>query len=283
MDVERHMPRMKKLIRACAVMGAFGLINATLWADDVPASVLNSNGLATNVSVNVLGWGPNPAYPVSFSFGIGGGFAATVDNYRTTVWCVDAQEDIFLPTTYSADLVSTTAVTANSNYVHYGNVTPSGWQMDLGAAYASAQTRFQMAAYLVGQYSNFPNGPAPNDLQNQEIQTAIWEIMWNGGTGAPDGLTYSQIQAGPGTSTAVQNAVAGYISDAQNFVSNPLNAGYFNNFAIVSGNVDPSGNLTSPGYQTFLIQVPEPSTWFLLLAGLGLVALNRRRTYAKSL
>ncbi len=64
---------------------------------------LNSSGVQTNTQVNVPSG--NPTYPVSFSFGSGGGFTATIDSTNTAMWCVDAEEDIAPPTIYNADLV----------------------------------------------------------------------------------------------------------------------------------------------------------------------------------
>src|SRR5579862_8579680 len=92
-------------------------------ADAFPASLLAPNGVLTNQAVTVLTDPPNPKYPVSFAFGTGGGFAATVDGINTIVWCVDAEEDISFPTSYQADIVQLSTLVANSADVRYGSVT----------------------------------------------------------------------------------------------------------------------------------------------------------------
>lgn len=266
-----------------------GMITSAAWADPLPAAILNSAGALLNTGVDIKSAAQgNPTYPVNFSFGTGGGFAATIDGYNTTVWCVDAEEYIWLPTTYQADVISLNSIAANAAYVHYGNVTgvyngtsnTTGWQLDLGAD-NNALARYRMAAYLVSLYQGFPNGPSPNSTQNKDLQTAIWEITWNHSL-TPD-LTFGQIQNGVGASD--QAIVQNYITQAQAFADNGANAGFFENFAIVSGSVNAAGGLTSPGYQTYVVQlnaVPEPAGWLVLLIGLALIMLRPYRRRAPS-
>jgi hypothetical protein len=70
--------------------------------------------------------------------------------------------------------------------------------------------------------------------------------------------------------TAANNglsAVATLIAQAQAFVNSNPNAALFNQFAVVSGAVNPSGSLLAPGIQTYLVQVtPEPNSIFVLMS-----------------
>ncbi len=270
----------------CSICVGFiaAVFSGVAIADPValPSSNLNSSGYQLSTSVNMPSG--NPTYPVSFSFGSGGGFTATIDSTNTAMWCVDAEEDVSPPTKYNADLVQLSTISSNSSYVRYGSVTGSGWQNNLGVD-NTAQKRFEMAAYLISQYPGVPAGPNPsNTTTDKELQTAIWEIMWNSTVPPQGGITYSKI-TGDGTNAA---NVATDIFNAQNFVNNAANASFFNNYAVVSGGANLDGSLISPGIQTYIVQlapsaVPEPASVFLfgsLLA--GAFALTRR-TRAKRL
>ncbi len=201
----------------------------------LPSSVLNSSGVQLDTSVHVPSG--NPTYPVSFNFGSGGGFTATIDSTNTVMWCVDAEEAISPPTTYNADLVELSKVATDKSYVRYGNVSSSQWKLSLSGDNTPLQ-RYEMAAYLISQYPGLPAGPNPsNTLTDKELQTAIWEVMWNTSVSPAGSVTWSKIFNGGGAlNTADENQVATYISQAQSFVNNSANASFFNNFAIVTGN-----------------------------------------------
>ncbi|MGH9436546.1 MAG: PEP-CTERM sorting domain-containing protein [Terriglobia bacterium] len=256
----------------------------------LPGSVLNSSGVQTNTTVSVL----DGTYPVGFNFGYGGGFTASIDAIDTVIWCVDAEEDITLPTHYQADLVQLSQIGSNTNDVRYGTVT-SGWQLDLSGA--DAQQRYEMAAYLIDKY--YPGvsasagtvaGPTqPANLMDQEIQTAIWELLWNSSVSPQGGITWPDIQSGSKTSTPLFNptdmtAITGYINDAQTWVSANPTASLFDNYAVVSGSLNSDGTLHSPGIQTYLVQltpVPEPASVILLASLLVAAFALVRRTRTK--
>jgi hypothetical protein len=252
----------------------------------LPSTVLNSSGYQLNTSVSV--GASNPAYPVSFNFGSGGGFTATIDSTNTIMWCVDAEEDIAPPTTYNADLVKLSTIGTNSSYARYGNVSSSQWQLNLSGD-NTAQQRYEMAAYLISQYPGYPVGPSPsNTLTDQELQAAIWETLWNSSVSPQGGLTYSKVFNGGGAFNSTdETAVANYISQAQAFVNNSSNASFFNNFALVSGGVNSNGSLQSPGVQTYIVPlytpatVPEPASIVLLGSLLAGAFLLVRRLRAK--
>lgn len=245
----------------------------------LPANILNGNGALINTAVSVPSG--NPTYPISFSFGSGGGFSATIDGYSTVMWCVDAEEDISPPTDYSADLVQVSQIAANSNDVRYGNVT--NWQNNGPApdyTNYTAEQRYEMAAYLIDTYySPLPNGPNPsNTLQSRSVQTAIWELLWN--DTSSDGLSYSQV-SGDGSSPGT------YVTAAENFVAANPNSSIFDDYAVVSGGLTYGGGLKSPGVQTYLVQltspspVPEPASVILFASLLIAVFALRRRARGK--
>ncbi len=260
---------------------SLGVFSVAAVADPVPLSstVLNSNGVQIYTSVNVPAG--NPTYPVSFSFGSGGGFTATIDSTNTAMWCVDAEEDISPPTTYNADIVEVSQIGNNSSDVRFGNVGSSGWALNLGPGYDTPQERFEMATYLVNQYPGLPGGPTPsNTTTDQELQTAIWEIMWNNSVTSESGITFSAIQ---NDGTNMSN-VAADITAAQNFVNANPNASLFNNYAVISGGANANGSLITPGIQTYLVQldaVPEPASVVLFGSLVGGVLALTKRTRSK--
>ena len=272
------------------------LFTGLALADAFPASLLAPNGVLTNQAVDVLPDPPNPRYPVKFTFGTGGGFEATVAGFDTILWCVDAEEDIWFPTKYSTDIVQLSTVATNASDVRYGNVSgvyssttnPTGWALDLGASDNDALARFEMAAYLVSQYGNFPAGPSGNDAasiaMNKEIQTAIWEITWNNSVSPGGGITYAAISSAAPSgvpSATFLPAVQNYINQAQACIDHPASCA-FNpaNYAVVSGPLTSvtSGDLASLGYQTYIVQLtPEPTSIALLGVVGAWVFFARRR------
>ncbi len=253
-------------------------------ADAFPASLLAPNGVLTDKAITVLSQPPNPVYPVKFAFGTGGGFEATVDGINTIVWCVDAEEDIKFPTSYHGDIVQLSTLVANSADVRYGSVTGATWQNSLPGD-NDALARFEMAAYLVSQYGNFPSGPSSSNAMNQEIQTAIWEIMWNSSVNPQGGITYAKIAKAPSGipqatfDAAINDPTTGYIALAKQCIDN-LATCAFNpaNYAVVSGAVKSSGALKPTGYQTYIVQLtPEPASIALLGVVGAWVFFARRR------
>jgi hypothetical protein len=271
----------KKCGLCVGLITLLGLFISVAVADPLPASVL-TNGVQKDTLVNVPGG--NPTYPVSFSFGSGGGFTATIDSTNTVMWCVDAMEDISPPALYNADLVEVSKIAANPSYVRYGLVT--SWGIDM-PTYDTAQQRFEMATYLVSLYPGVPAGPNPsNTLMDRELQAAIWEIMWNNSITPGGGITLSSITSG-GTDPATdftsteQTQVTAYITQAKSFVHNNPNASLFNYYAVVSGGVSSDGSLSSPptlGTQTYIVLLtPEPASIIMLGSLIASVfALTRR-------
>src|SRR5579875_940005 len=275
---------------ACVVLiGCLTFFAGFAAADPQPlsSSVLNGSGVQLYTSVNVPAG--NPAYPVSFNFGSGGGFTTTIDSTNTVMWCVDAEEDIAPPTTYNADIVEVSKIGSNSSDVRYGSVTSGQWQNSY-TVITTTQQRYEMAAYLVSTYPGVSTGTVTGPTQSpsltldeQEIQTAIWEIMWNSSVSPQGSITYSDIANGSnGTAlftTSEKSTILSLITQAQTYVENNPNATLFNDYAVVSGGANSNGSLQSPGIQTYLVQlnspsaVPEPASVVLLGSLLAFVFL----------
>lgn len=184
-------------------------------------------------------------YPV----GAGGGFAGTVDGTSTYFWCVDDQ-DFFssIPTSFSGNLVPLGNWTSSQTVTVETTSSPT-WGDGLSL---TALQRYQAAAWLIMQYSDFPNGPTGTSADAQ-IQDAIWRLTFVNGRGGTI----------PATNSFYNSAVA--------FISNPANSNFsFGNFAVVASST-----------QLQLVQVaatvPEPGTLCLLGASLFAVGMLRRR------
>ena len=213
---------------------------------------LSATGVGKTVSItghpyNVLG---------------GGGFSATIAGFETLVWCVDSQNEVTVGDMYVANVTLLDDWLLGMNdLVEKGETT--AWSD--GKSLTPLQ-RYQAAAYLVGQYSGFPDGPDANTAANRNIQRAIWRTTHESGGG---GLF-------PGANS--------YYTNAMNFIQLPGNIDFGKGtWAVVSGPATLNGELLDKGtIQTFLVQVaatetPEPATYGLIGAALVGLACYRRR------
>jgi len=236
--------------------------------------------------------------------GYGGGFKSNLTTGLTTttalMFCVDFSNDVSIPDTNVGVNIST--LVDNSNIsdtrfgstpltfrsITYGNTTlanqlavddPSAVTILNGA---SALQRYQMAAYLVSNYS-FINNPLPTsnnyyggagDQKDLGIQSAIWTILDAQGenyvppTGSQDG------------------AIETWLINAANWLQSG-DKSILSKFEIVSDSrIAGSNNPLNTGIQEFLTMapttVPEPSFYGALAFGLGALLWRVRRDRGNS-
>lgn len=218
----------------------------------------------------------------------GGSFAAQIPSGATNqpfpyaIWCVDSQNQVSNNQSYNASIISLASISANSNIVRYGNVTGSGWTLNLGSGFDNATTRYRMAAALIQQYKPIPPDPL-NNLDNAAIQLAIWQIMDTNPPAIASNNNTSSVAGAPGSGTVigVNAAATTWVNWAKNNMV-ALNA----KWAVISGALNGgSTGFTSPAVQTFLVQftgedltVPEPGFYAVLSIGLvALFSIARRR------
>lgn len=194
----------------------------------------------------------------------GGGFSATVHGFDTTVWCVDSQNFVSVGSLYIANVILLGDWSSGQNpLVRKG--TNTNWSDGLSL---TALQRYQASAYLLEQYSGFPDGPDANTTANRRVQNAIWRMTHQKGVSG----TYPSSNS--------------LYTDAVSFITNPLNVDFGKGtWAVISGAVNLQGEFTSSKFQTFLVQVtpditetPEPATYGLMGAALCGLAFIRRRT-----
>jgi hypothetical protein len=239
---------MRKVLQTICSAALLSLGAISAFAAPIPLSAVGV-GKTINITAhpyNILG---------------GGGFSATVDGFDTTVWCVDSQSTVSVGDMYIANVIllgdwaggqnALVRKGTNNNWSDGENLTPL--------------QRYQASAYLIEQYSGFPDGPDANTAANRRVQRAIWRTTHQTGAGGEF----------PNSNTEYTNAV--------NFITNPLNIDFGKGtWAVISGAVNLQGEFVKPSYQTFLVRVavsdvPEPATYGLIGAALCGLAFVRRR------
>jgi hypothetical protein len=204
--------------------------------------------------------------------------------------CIDYQNDTYIPSTvYSANLSSVTVGSDLSNTRHGGSPDPDptlgAWTftnnsfdytsgtLNLADTEASAEARYAMVTYLASQYVLGPSISVTAQAQDDQIQSAIWQIMSTTPPATPaspvDIVTGSgnylsaaagwYVGSGDGTSAAAQQLLSRYTVVTN---VNPLIAGPYPNQV-----------------QEFLVlgAAPEPRYILLLMPAMLGVWLLRRK------
>ena len=213
-----------------------------------------------------------------------GGDGNLEDGTLKYLYCVDFQNDVYIPSrVYAANLTTLTNGADMSNTV-YGRTeaqwapgdaaapivfTNTTFQIDASQSFtpASALQRYQMAAWLISQY-NLPNA------NRNAIQYAIWQALAvNAPTGEPANK-FPKLNAK--TTTAVNDLLAA----AADFVKNDYSEEFFSHYHVVT-QVAPLYLHGPNQIQEFIVIMPEPA-FAIPIAGLGIFILARRRSRAGS-
>jgi hypothetical protein len=283
-----------------------------VFADNPPLPSTGYTG--TNIDIAMQNWeyitsGGGGEFGGQVTPGSGGSAGQSV---LTNFWCVDYQEAFSFGQSSLANITPLADVDGNSQ-VRYYNVTNTGSPTWLNTAIpgganlpSDAQSRYEMAAYLVMQYDGL-NGSAATPYDDT-IQNAIWAITDN--SGYAGGGIY---EPGTQTLTSGTGSINSWVSQA---LANYQTVGVGANpdsWAVVSWGANSSGVLGTGPYsdtdtsdstgggarQTFLVELgtnsltigngsggvggaptPEPGFYGLLALGLGGLFFAARRKKA---
>ncbi len=222
--------------------------------------------------------GANPVSLVvgTYNFALdggGGGAEATLNGVSVQIFCDNFANEIYVPSTDSAD-VTTLGSSENLSETRFGGV--SSWTtIDLtsgstastdnaffaSAAGSAASARYDMVAYLVSLYK-IGNG---NNTANNQIQEAIWTLMDPAAYATASPVVTLINPSGTGVPTADLEAAANWYLDG-----GATNA-FLSQFEVVSDATMTPGAAGAPGVGGFQEQIvftpaPEPrgSIWMLI-------------------
>ncbi|HEY7388819.1 MAG TPA: hypothetical protein VH640_09935 [Bryobacteraceae bacterium] len=229
--------------------------------------------------------------------GYGGAFQGVIatnipsQTYATMFFCDDFSNDVSIPSEMvQVDITSLAAGLDFIDQTRFGAVT--GWrpiQNSLPAGETLSQStqntinnadafeRYEMAAYLISNYSFFDSGPPVwdhyySDPDNTGIQSAIWDIL------DPSSDLYL-----PPADAGQDGKVAIWLTNAADWLP-AANQALLSRVRIVSDvaiSQASSGRTTQVGIQEFLTlqAVPEPGLYGVLSLSLGLIywAIRRER------
>jgi hypothetical protein len=227
--------------------------------------------------------------------GYGGGFegkiSANNQNYIQMLYCVDFSNDVTIPDwNIGVNLTPIAAGTQFQNDTRFGDVTiwrPVQNYLPTGDPHlsstvintvnnATALERYQMAAYLVSNYTFFNHAlPASNqiysDATDRGIQSAIWAIL------DPTSDLYV-----PPKSLTDSGNINYWLTQAAQWLptaNTPTGEQLLSRFRIVSdAKIASNLNPTQVGIQEFITSVPEPGFYGMMGIGLaGLLWMARRR------
>jgi hypothetical protein len=204
-------------------------------------------------------------------------YSGTVNGTTQRLNCVDFFHDVFVGEIWNVTTTNLAAASLNNNLLLSTRDGSSGGYSSL----SDVLKIYKQAAWLTDQYAA---NPASDPNQSIAIQTAIWSIVDNGPTNAPNqkyvnsgdfwsngGQVSSAVNTGAGST--------GYWIDRAQVAYATQPGGYYGKFNILTG-VGGSG-----GAQEFLYSrttvTPEPGTLVLMgsafLGMAGFVRMRRRK------
>ena len=243
--------------------------------------------------------GPVPLVLSSYNFqlaGGGGGASATLNGVPVEIFCDNFYNEIYVPSTNSAD-VTTLGTSANLSETRFGGVASTAWTTitlsdgntsldntddaffnnpngSTPEAGSTALARYEMVAYLVSLY-NVGQGAT---TANNQIQEAIWTLMDPVAQGAvidPSGVN---------PDSYLEQAAGWYTTNSGN--QSAMNA-FLSRFEVIS---DPSmtfsNGLGQGGFQEQIVMTPTPeprgTVWMVLCILLGGLVMARRTRLANA-
>ena len=256
------------------------------------AGTLNLNGYDNFVGAFTVSSAPGAGEPTvsGYGGGFGGNITSANQSYLAVLFCVDFSNDVNIPSSTSVNITPLAAGTQFNDDTRFGDVTswrpvqdylPAG-SPSLGTSVentinnATALQRYEMAAYLVSNYTFFSAVPPQSDAYYSNatdlgIQSAIWAIL------DPTSDLYLPPSSGSGDITTWLTNAAEWLSNDAN---SPAGQQLLSRFRIVSDtDIAGSSNKTQVGIQEFLtvVPVPEPSFYGALGAGLAILFWAARR------
>jgi hypothetical protein len=293
-----HEPHVLALLQCMAIIQLKSIVG--VWGKCAATSLLitglawsgpGSNDLTVTGPSNFVG-----AYTISGNnqptvTGYGGAFQGTImtsipsQTYSTMLFCDDFSNDVTIPSQLvQVDITSFDAGVDFINQTRFGAVT--SWrpiQNSLPAGETLSQTvqniindadslqRYEMAAYLMSNYSFFDTGlPSSDnyfsDPDDTGIQSAIWDIL------NPSSDLYL-----PPADAGQDGNVATWLTNAANWLptaNSAQNQALLSQFQVVSDvaiSQASAGQKTQVGIQEFLMvqAVPEPGLYGVLSLALG--------------
>jgi hypothetical protein len=242
--------------------------------------------------------GPVPLILSTYNFqlaGGGGGASATLNGVPVEIFCDNFYNEIYVPSTNSAD-VTTLGTSANFSETRFGGVASTAWTTitlndgntsldntddaffnnpngSTPEAGSTALARYEMVAYLVSLY-NVSQGAT---TANNQIQEAIWTLMDPSAQGAvidPSGVN---------PDSYLEQAAGWYTTNSGN--QSAMNS-FLSGFEVIS---DPSmtfsNGLGQGGFQEQIVMAtPEPrgTVWMVLCIVLGGFVIARRTRLANA-
>jgi hypothetical protein len=240
--------------------------------------------------------------------GYGGAFQGTIftsmpsQTYAAMLFCDDFSNDVSIPSQMvQVDITSIAAGVDFLNQTRFGAVTswrpilnslPTGETLNQSVQNtidnSSSLQRYEMAAYLISNYSFFNSGlPGSDnyysDSNNTGIQSAIWDIL------NPSSDLYL-----PPADSGQDGNVTTWLTNAANWLptaGSSANQALLNGFRVISDvaiSQTSGSQQTQVGIQEFLTfqggsaqvqAVPEPGVYGVLSVSLGLIywAIRRER------